>query len=83
MKKKYRKSQLLKELKEFGEKYKNPETINNTKKNLLKTKEGIINLTESSCIRPDIYLDNDRTCNGCPYFDHCVCSIKRLDKKRK
>jgi hypothetical protein len=50
---------------------------------LLKSKEGIANLTESSCIRPDIYLDNDRNCDGCPYFDHCICSKKRLDKKRK
>jgi hypothetical protein len=50
---------------------------------MLKSKEGIANLTASSCIRPDIYLDNDRNCDGCPYFDDCVCSIKRLDKKRK
>jgi hypothetical protein len=82
MKKKYRK---LEQLKEFAKSYKSSEANNNDnkRKNLLKSKEGIANLTASSCIRPDIYLDNDRTCNGCPYFNDCVCSIKRLDKKRK
>jgi hypothetical protein len=81
MKKKYRK---LEQLKEFAKSYKSSETnLNNNKKNLLKSKEGIANLTESSCIRPDIYLDNDRNCGGCPYFDHCICSIKSLEKKRK
>lgn len=30
--------------------------------------------TKSACLRPDIYLDSD--CNGCPFYDKCVCSIK-------
>lgn len=81
MKKKYRK---LEQLKEFAKTYKSSETnINSKTKNMLKSKEGIVNLTASSCIRPDIYLDNDRNCDGCPYFDDCACSLKRLDKKRK
>lgn len=82
MKKKYRK---LQQLKEFAKSYQSSETNNNDnkRKNLLKNKEGIANVTAGSCIRPDIYLDNDRNCDGCPYFDDCVCPIKCLEKKRK
>ena len=81
MKKKYRK---LQQLKEFAKSYQSSETnLTNKKTTLLKSKEGIANLTASSCIRPDIYLDNHRNCDGCPYFDDCICSIKRLEKKRK
>lgn len=80
MKKKYRK---LQQLKEFAKSYQSPENSNNAKKNMLKTKDGIARATEGSCIRPDIYLDNDRNCEGCPYFENCMCSIKRLERKRK
>ena len=31
-----------------------------------------------TCIRPDIYLDNYRYCNGCPHYSKCKCDIKRL-----
>lgn len=38
--------------------------------------------TETSCFRPDIYLDNDGHCQGCKYFDHCSCRLKCLPKKK-
>lgn len=70
-------------LSEFAKNYKTPEIEHKVNKNnLLKNKEGISNLTKESCIRPDIYLNNDRTCDGCPYFDNCSCDIKRLTKKK-
>jgi len=31
-----------------------------------------------SCIRPDIYLNNDRSCNGCSLYNNCLASIKNL-----
>jgi len=31
-----------------------------------------------TCIRPDIYYDNDSACNGCQYYEHCLCHNKRL-----
>lgn len=31
-----------------------------------------------SCIRPDIYLNNDRSCDGCSLFNNCLASIKNL-----
>jgi len=34
-------------------------------------------LTESSCLRPDIYLNNDRHCNGCHIYELCKCPIRR------
>lgn len=40
-------------------------------------------LTHSSCIRPDIYLDNDRSCDYCSINEYCACPIKRFAQKRK
>lgn len=49
---------------------------------LLKDKEEAAHTTKSSCWRPDIYLNNDRYCNGCIIYENCCCKIKRIDKKR-
>lgn len=80
MKKKYGK---IKMLSEFAKNYKTPEIeYKNNKNNLLKNKDGISNVTNGACIRPDIYLDNDRYCDDCPYYDDCSCDLKRLTKKK-
>jgi hypothetical protein len=34
-----------------------------------------------SCIRPDIYLNNDRSCDGCSLYTSCLASIKNLSKR--
>ena len=82
MKKKYRK---LKQLSEFVENYEAPIIQKHDAKNVLSYGEGISNVTKDACIRPDIFLDNDRNCDDCPYYEHCGCNIKRLssEKKRK
>jgi len=83
VKKKYRK---LKQLNEFVENYQiTQKPKKNKKSNLLSTKEGIASVTKSACIRPDIFLNNDRYCDGCPYHEHCLSRIRRLttDKKKK
>lgn len=55
--------------------YKGPETI------ILKDNpEYVAKLTASECWRPDIYLDNDRTCDTCSLHKHCACPIKTLLK---
>jgi len=39
-----------------------------------------------TCIRPDIFLSwNNRACDGCEYYEYCVCDNRRLsdDPKRK
>jgi hypothetical protein len=46
-----------------------------------KSKKGVEEITESSCIRPDIYLNNDKYCNGCPWSEYCICGLKRFSKK--
>lgn len=38
-------------------------------------------ITSSSCMRPDIYLDNGRFCNGCHWEKHCICPIKKISEK--
>jgi len=35
-------------------------------------------LTEGACMRPDIYLNNDRACDGCDLYEHCACAAKQL-----
>lgn len=29
-----------------------------------------------TCIRPDLYYDNDESCGDCPYYEHCLCANK-------
>lgn len=38
--------------------------------------------TERACWRPDIFLNNDRSCNNCSLFEHCACASKRLIKRK-
>jgi hypothetical protein len=76
-----RKNRQLKQLKLFAKNYQiTLSPIIRT--NLLSSPEGISIVTEHACIRPDIYLDNGRNCEGCPYFISCACDIKRLKKKK-
>ena len=79
MKQKYRK---LKQLSEFAKNYKTPEN-EKTKNNLLSSESGISSVTNGACIRPDIFLDNDRNCDDCPYYENCNCTIKRLSNEKK
>jgi hypothetical protein len=37
----------------------------------------------SSCFRPDLFLNNDRSCNGCQFFDLCKNSNKNLKSLSK
>ena len=37
-------------------------------------------VTKDTCLRPDIYLDNE--CFGCPYYDLCTNEIKYIKKKK-
>jgi len=41
--------------------------------------EQVTKCTENgTCIRPDIYLNNNRACRDCPYAVNCKASVKRL-----
>jgi len=44
-------------------------------------KKQIAKLTESACLRPDIYLNNERACNGCSVFEYCACPVKKWNNK--
>lgn len=46
-------------------------------------KAYVEDLTRSACMRPDIYLNNDRTCNTCMYSEFCICPAKRFGKEKK
>ena len=37
-----------------------------------------------TCIRPDIHLSrNNKACDGCPYYEYCLCRNKRLSHEKK
>ena len=45
----------------------------------------VAELTKSSCLRPDIFLNGDRSCNDCHIYKLCKCSIRtwrEVDEKR-
>ncbi len=43
-----------------------------------KNESDVQELTSGQCQRPDIFLDNDRACDGCGLYAHCACTSKRL-----
>lgn len=45
------------------------------------SKEQVQHITASACLRPDIFLDNGRYCNGCPWIKNCICRLKRISEK--
>lgn len=38
-------------------------------------------VTQNACWRPDIYLDNGKSCEGCVLFENCSCRVKKLKRK--
>lgn len=48
---------------------------------LTKDKDACIFYTSTACVRPDIYLDNDRTCDHCSINKNCACPIKKFSKE--
>lgn len=46
------------------------------------TDQEITAETRSACMRPNIYLDNDGHCEGCPYYNLCESRLKCLPTKR-
>jgi hypothetical protein len=50
---------------------------------LNKDKKACAEFTKNMCMRPDIYLDNDRTCDYCSINDCCSCDLKRFEVKKK
>lgn len=40
--------------------------------------DHVSELTTGTCQRPDIFLNNDRACDGCVLYENCACSVKQL-----
>ncbi len=48
------------------------------------SKAEMTEMSKSICMRPDIFLNNGRHCEGCMHFDVCVNNIKcKADPKKK
>jgi hypothetical protein len=76
-----KKNRNLKHLFEFAKSFANSSiNRNEATKNLISYSEGIKMVTQNACIRPDIYLDNDRTCDYCMYYEDCACNLKKVSK---
>jgi len=43
--------------------------------------ECVADITHNVCLRPDIFLNNDRFCNYCSFFENCACNLKKWNKK--
>lgn len=50
---------------------------------LVKNADECAYITQSTCWRPDIFLNNDRTCNNCVLHVNCACPSKRLAKTKR
>lgn len=77
-KKELQKKQLLSYVKDLKITWTQRQLVNLTKDKLM-THLCTIN----ACWRPDIYLDNGKSCNGCSLFENCACQIKRLKKDKR
>lgn len=47
---------------------------------IAKSKELTQEFTNGSCMQPHVYLNNDSTCDACPLYDNCGCSMKNLSR---
>lgn len=46
------------------------------------TKAEITEETKQACMRPNIYLNNDGHCLGCPYLELCESRLKNIPTKK-
>lgn len=42
--------------------------------------EDVKVITKDQCMRPDLFINNNRNCEGCPYFENCELHLKCLPK---
>ena len=46
----------------------------------------VSDITKDTCLMPDLFLDNERFCDGCRYFENCTNrnrALKPVGKRRK
>jgi hypothetical protein len=47
------------------------------KNTFLKDEPDLVkSLTKTTCVNPQLYLDNARNCNGCVYWNNCQCKLR-------
>lgn len=51
--------------------------------NLAKDHSEVKLLTQDTCLRPDLYLDNDSTCVKCKLYEYCSCKLKNMGNPRR
>jgi hypothetical protein len=49
----------------------------------IKNQAHVEELTRTSCMRPDIFLDCGRICNFCPYNTYCIAPCKNMVSEQK
>ena len=81
--KKVRKVKLSKKVDENGEvKYEIPKMKWSTSKNtFLKDEPELVEeLTKFSCVAPQLFLNNGKSCDGCAFWNNCQCPIKTANE---
>lgn len=80
-KKNVKRRQVLKELKTEQKEWNLPKMVMDVPKPL--TDNELREVTNSTCLRPDIFLNNDRYCDGCEFFEVCTNRNKELKPTTK
>jgi hypothetical protein len=47
----------------------------------MKSPGQVAELTKGACLRPDIYLNNGKACNGCHIYELCKCNARKWNDK--
>jgi hypothetical protein len=51
--------------------------------NFINDFDEIKSMTKRTCIRPDLYLNNNNTCIKCSVYEHCSVKYKTLGKRKR
>lgn len=84
VKKDTKRRKIIKELKNEQKEWDLPKMSMDAPKPL--TSNELASVTSNTCLRPDIFLDNDRFCDGCEFYEICTNRnkvLKPLSKKKK
>jgi hypothetical protein len=77
------KLKLLKKPKNKAVEYNNVIYKPSPKRTFASYQKYVEDMTSGACMRPDIYLNNDRTCDKCPFAEFCICGVKKFEKKKR
>ena len=61
----------------------NPISVRYSINDLANNEDLAKEFTNGVCIRPQLFLNNDRSCDDCVLYTNCACNAKTLSKARR